>query len=55
MTLEQANCFLDETDPNVAAALFAIGVGDQTQVDPAVAGGMFEGLVACDMSIDMFG
>ncbi len=55
MTLEQANCFLDETDPNVVAALFSIGVGDQTQVDPEVSGGLFEGLVACDMSIDMFG
>lgn len=55
MTLDQANCFLDETDPNVVAALFSIGVGDQTQVDPDVSGGLFEGLLECDMSIDMFG
>lgn len=53
--LEAANCFLDETDPSVVAAIFSIGVGNQTQVDPEMAGGMFEGLAACDLSIDTFG
>ena len=55
LTPEEASCFLDETDASVVVGLFAIGVGQETTIDPAVATGMIEGLTACGLTLDVFG
>jgi hypothetical protein len=55
ITLDGARCFLDTTDPTIVAALFSIGVGDQTQVDPEVAGSIFEAFATCGLPSDAFG
>lgn len=54
LTSEEAMCVLDETDPNVIAALFSVGVGE-AEPDLEIMGGFFEGLAACEIPIDAFG
>jgi hypothetical protein len=55
ITLDEARCFLDTADPTIVAALFSIGVGDQTQVDPEVASSIFEAFATCGLPSDTFG
>lgn len=55
MTPEEANCFIDNTDPGVLASLFSLGTGDQADIDPAIIGELLGGLEACDLSLGALG